>query len=108
MTLDTIISIARLVILLAVIIYLFIKVGKTLAPIMKNKDFWAKAINAIAEAEELYPEKGTGALKLSYVKEFLLDYCITNDIDFTEADIVRIVNLIVAAANLIKKFVAGV
>lgn len=47
----------------------------------------------------------TGAEKLKAVEEAAIEWCELNSIKMTEKTLERLINLVVASANLIKKFI---
>lgn len=102
---STIISVIQLVVLLGVLAYIIFKLVKTFKPIIKNPDFIKLIIDAIADAETDLGA-GKGKEKLQYVVNTALDYCEQNGVDFTKEQLTKIVNIIVAIANLIKKFIS--
>lgn len=102
---STILSVIQLVVLIGVLVYIIFKLVKTFKPIIKNPDFIRLIIDAIADAETDLGA-GKGKEKLQYVVNTALDYCDQNGVDFTQEQLTKIVNIIVAIANLIKKFIA--
>lgn len=102
---STILSVIQLVVLLGVLAYIIFKLVKTFKPIIKNPDFIKLIIDAIADAETDLGA-GKGKEKLQYVVNTALDYCEKNGVNFTQEQLTKIVNIIVAIANLIKKFIA--
>lgn len=102
---STILSVIQLAALLGVLVYIIFKLVKTFKPIIKNPDFIRLIIDAIADAETDLGA-GKGKEKLQYVVNTALDYCDQNGVDFTQEQLTKIVNIIVAIANLIKKFIA--
>lgn len=102
---STILSVIQLVVLIGVLIYIILKIVKTFKPIIKNPDFIKLIIDAIADAETDLGA-GKGKEKLQYVINTALDYCEQNDVNFTQELLTKIVNIIVAIANLIKKFIS--
>ena len=102
---STILSVIQLATLLGVLVYIIFKLVKTFKPIIKNPDFIRLIIDAIADAETDLGA-GKGKEKLQYVVNTALDYCDQNGVDFTQEQLTKIVNIIVAIANLIKKFIA--
>mgnify|MGYP005747518597 FL=1 len=102
---STILSVIQLVVLLGVLAYIILKLVKTFKPIIKNPDFVRLIIDAIADAETDLGA-GKGKEKLQYVVNTALDYCEQNGVNFTQEQLTKIVNIIVAVANLIKKFIA--
>ncbi len=101
----TVISAVQLLVLVIALIYIIIRLVKTLKPIIKNPDFIKLIIDAIADAETDLGA-GKGKEKLQYVVNTALDYCEQNGVNFTQEQLTKIVNIIVAIANLIKKFIA--
>lgn len=102
---STILSVIQLAALLGVLVYIILKLVKTFKPIIKNPDFVKLIIDAIADAETDLGA-GKGKEKLQYVVNTALDYCEQNNVNFTQEQLTKIVNIIVAIANLIKKFIA--
>lgn len=102
---STILSVIQLVVLIGVLVYIIFKLVKTFKPIIKNPDFVKLIIDAIADAETDLGA-GKGKEKLQYVVNTALDYCEQNGVNFTQEQLTKIVNIIVAIANLIKKFIA--
>lgn len=102
---STILSVIQLAALLGVLVYIIFKLVKTFKPIIKNPDFIRLIIDAIADAETDLGA-GKGKEKLQYVVNTALDYCEQNGVDFTQEQLTKIVNIIVAIANLIKKFIS--
>lgn len=102
---STILSVIQLVVLLGVLVYIIFKLVKTFKPIIKNPDFVKLIIDAIADAETDLGA-GKGKEKLQYVVNTALDYCEKKGVNFTQEQLTKIVNIIVAIANLIKKFIA--
>lgn len=101
----TVISAVQLLVLVIALIYIIIRLVKTLKPIIKNPDFIKLIIDAIADAETDLGA-GKGKEKLQYVVNTALDYCEQNGVNFTQEQLTKIVNIIVAIANLIKKFIS--
>ena len=62
--------------------------------------FWA-ALTSVGDAEQ---SDMTGAEKLEFVKGELLVFCEENGIPFSEKSLARLIEVIVAAANLVRKF----
>lgn len=74
--------------------YLFKTKGKLV-------EFVTKIFSSVAEAEKLYDK---GEEKLDYVKLCIEAWCVDNKIDFKAKDIEKLIELTVALANLIKRF----
>lgn len=101
-TLNLILQIAQLVIIAIVLGFLIYKAIKVLRPLIKNPEFLTLIFEKIAEAEANL--KGSGK-KLGYVSDALVQYCEDNKIAFRRHDLELMINLVVAGANVIKKFV---
>lgn len=99
-----IIQVIELLCILLAIGFAAYKIYIVLRPVFGNSDFWKKALELVGEAEEQYEGNGRGAEKLNYVVSKLLLWCAERGIAITEADLTRVINLIVAAVNVIKKF----
>lgn len=100
---STVLSIIQIVFNVAII-------GIILFPILKvwvktkGKfiEFCTTVLQQIAAAEAT---GATGAKKLKMVEEAMIEWCEANGISFTETSLERLINLVVATANLIKRFI---
>lgn len=100
-----ILHLIELLCLLLAIGFAVYKIYLVLRPIFGNTDFWKRALELVGEAEELYVGNGRGSEKLNYVITQLIAWCAERGLSISEADLTRIVNLIVAAVNVVKKFI---
>lgn len=99
---NTVLNIIELVVIVAVLGFLVYKAIKVFRPLIKNPQFIQLILEKIGEAELT---ARSGSAKLSYVSDALVAYCEKNKLAFTRADLEKIVNLVVAGANLVRNFV---
>lgn len=100
-----ILQVIELICILLAIGFAGYKIFLVLRPIFGNSDFWKRALELVGEAEELYTGNGRGAEKLNHVIMHMLKWCAERGLDISEADLTKIINLIVAAVNVVKKFI---
>ena len=101
-TFETVMNIALLIInaaaALCIIVPAAIVIFKTKG---KLPELVATAVNAVGNAEQ---SDMTGAEKKDQVKAELLLWCAENGVPFSERSLSALIEIIVSAANLIKRF----
>lgn len=92
------------------LVFQVIVAGFILFPIIKYMiktkgkfiEFVTVIFNAVSRAEGAFD---IGETKLTYVKKHVLEWCETNGLSISESEVSRLIEVAVAIANLIVKFI---